>query len=794
MKYIYLVCTLILGCSINLAAQNSSEIRGVVQDSEANPVSFAHVLLSPTQKTTVTNENGEFVFTDLPFGKYSIIASAVGQKSNNIEVAVYTAGFSEVQIKMENIAKLAEVEVFGVRYEQPDKIDALTRLPLKPYEQIQSISIIGSKLIEDQGALTIAEATKNVPGVYTFATYGNKRESMSSRGFRGIPILKNGVRVHSDFRGVGILTDMQGIDNIQILKGSSAITQGVATDLGSPGGIINIVTKTPIYYSGGSAAIRVGSFGQLRPTFDLYGPIDENQKIAFRINGAVERADSYQHLVQTQRFYINPSLAWNVDDKTELILEMDYFDDSRTPNLGTVNLGENNVNAIYDLPFNQFLGFKSDKSNTQNATYAIRLNRDLNSKISLRGALYKSSLELDDKGAGLEKVIKENGHPIYNRRQRSYNTSTRMDDNTVVQIDLVGNGIETGKIKHVFQVGFDYRTNEFSTANKTAGVVDTIDVFEAITNILPDIHLGEAEISEAKTRALGMTAQDVISWNKWLKTFIGLRYSSTQTIAEVNNSTSTSVNPLAGIVVSPIKNINFFASYTNSSYPRTAARLGKNGEELGNERFDQIEAGIKTSWMNDRLRFNFTFFKINNRDMNLPVYDDSWTNILYYQKGGNDQRQGIEAELTGRVLPNLEFIGGYSYIDAAYLEHTAYVYGSAPLNTPKHTFNAYVNYYFRKKMEGLTVGGGVYYTGKRPINDWSSGAVTHQGIVPNQKPFDVDAYAVVNIQLGYTINNHWQVRLLANNIFNEIGYNAYRTSYINRIDPRHFAGVVSYKF
>ena len=113
---------------------------------------------------------------------------------------------------------LEQVEVFGRRNSHPDKIEALTRLPLATHEQIQSISVISEKLIENQGALTIADATKNVAGVYTFATYGNKRESISSRGFRGIPILKNGVRVHSDFRGVGILTDMQGVDNIQVLR------------------------------------------------------------------------------------------------------------------------------------------------------------------------------------------------------------------------------------------------------------------------------------------------------------------------------------------------------------------------------------------------------------------------------------------------------------------------------------------------------------------------------------------------------------------------------------------------
>ena len=39
----------------------------------------------------------------------------------------------------------------------------------------------------------------------------------------------------------------------------------------------------------------------------------------------------------------------------------------------------------------------------------------------------------------------------------------------------------------------------------------------------------------------------------------------------------------------------------------------------------------------------------------------------------------------------------------------------------------------------------VYYTGERP-NDWSQGPITHEGIVPNEKPFDVDAYTLVNVQ------------------------------------------------
>src|SRR5690606_17780364 len=152
-----------------------------------------------------------------------------------------------------------------------------------------------------------------------------------------------------DFRGTGILTDMQGVDNIQVLKGAASVTQGVATDLGSPGGVTNIVTKTPKYYFGGEVSTRFGSYGQIRPTFDVFGPVNESETVAFRLNGAFESGESFREGVSKERFYLNPSVQWRVDENTTVTAEMDYFDDSRTPDLGTVNLSENSQKAIYDL-------------------------------------------------------------------------------------------------------------------------------------------------------------------------------------------------------------------------------------------------------------------------------------------------------------------------------------------------------------------------------------------------------------------------------------------------------------
>lgn len=775
---------------------SQSKITGHITTQNQEGIPFASIVVENTTKGTSADENGYYELNNLGPGDYKIRVSFVGYKSVVKSVTINGNDHIKLSFQLTDNSQLDEVEIFGSRIKHPDKIEALTRLPLAPYEQIQSISIISDKLIAQQGNLTISDATKNVPGVYTFATYGNKRESMSSRGFRGIPILKNGVRVHSDFRGTGILTDMQGVDNIQVLKGAASITQGVATDLGSPGGVVNIVTKTPKYVFGGNAGLRLGSYGQARSTFDVYGPLVESQKVAFRLNTALERSDSYRDMVSSDRFYINPSLEWKPDDKTTFTLEMDYFEDSRTPDLGTVNLGENDENNIYDLPHNIFLGFENDKSLTSNTTYALRFKRKLNDKLSLNGAFYKSNLDLDDKGASLGNVVKDaSGEPIYNQRNRGYSVSTRKDNNSVLQFDLIGDKILTGGISHTFQVGFDYRTTDYSTSSMSVSNVDIIDVFTSNPHGLPDnLSFPDATVLGAKSKAIGFVAQDVITFNHYFKTFLGARYSKTQTITATETTQNDAFNPLGGVIITPLKNLNVFASYTNSSYPRSAARLDVNGNELGNERFDQLETGIKTHWLNNKLRFNLTFFKINNRDINLPVYDENWVATGYYQKGGNDERKGIEVELTGRLLDNLEVITGYSYIDAQYKEHTSYVYGSAPLNTPKHTFNAYANYSFKEKLDGLSVGAGIYFTGERPINDWSSGAVTHEGIVPNQKPFDVEAYTQVNAQMAYQINSHWNLRLLLNNVFNEIGYNAYRTSYINQTDPRNFAGVLSYSF
>lgn len=826
-KFFTLLTLLFLTQPLVWAQVSTAVLTGKVTGEDQQPLSSASIMVEGTRYGTSSDESGNFIIKEIPAGTYRVSVSMVGYGTQSRSLTLQAGRTHELSFRLNPSNQvLQEVEVFGTPNTQPEKLATITRLPLKPSDQIQSISVISDRLIELQGNLTISEAARNVPGIYTFATYGNQRESMSARGYRGIPILKNGVRVNSDFRGTGILTDMQGVESIQVLKGAAAITQGIATDIGSPGGVINIVTKTPKFENTGAASLRIGSWGQVRPAFDVQGVLNESQTLAFRLNGAYERADSYRTGISLEKFYVNPSLEWRPDDKTTITLEMDYMDDSRTPDPGTINLATNDENAIYDLPYEQFLGFESNRVITRNTTYAARFTRQLNDKLSFRAAYIYSGL--NNNGITSSVSSGSGGLPrleAFNQRYRTIGASTRIDNNAVLQLDLVGQSIQTGSVGHTLQVGLDFRRNYLETGGSSLApmhYVDIIDVFQPISNTLPDagfvyippvrdeegnmVETGRTEtapvsfiqnnVVTSSSTSYGVMAQDVVTLTDWAQVFLGVRYSSQESTGSATDtevSRGHAVNPQFGLMLTPREGLNVFGSYTSSTSLRGADNVDINGNELGNQRIDQLEAGIKSNWYENRLRFNLTLFKINNRNMSLPVYDANWNPTGYYQKGGNDERKGVEVELIGRILPNLEVVAGYAHIDAQYKEHTSYFEGSAPLNTPRHTANGWVNYIVNKGLlTGLNIGAGAYYISDRPVNDWST-TVTHEGIVPNQKPFDIEGYTAVNAYVGYHFANY-SARLLFNNIFDQIGYNAYRTSFINQTDPRNFAAVFTYTF
>jgi iron complex outermembrane receptor protein len=725
------------------------------------------------------------------------------KKTIAVSLVVLGAVFANAQQKKDTVkreVKIDEVELFGEKNKQPEGLEVITRLPLKPRDQIQSISTISYKVIEGLGGLTVTDVAKNIPGVTQFGSYGGTRESMSIRGYRGVPVLKNGVMMDSDFRTAAMLTDMQGVESIQVIKGSAAVTQGIGDGLGSAGGVINVVTKVPKFINQTNVGFRYGSWDFYRPTVDFQRVLDSNGKVAVRFNAAYQDNNSFRKYVKTDRIYVNPSVAFRPDDKTEIVVEMDYMHNDTTPDRGTVNLSTGDVNALYEMPKGKFLGFSSDNAETETFNFSTTATRKLTDKLKLRAAYMNSSYDFTNVGASLGAG---NAATNYAVRARSLAKSAREDKNQVLQLDLIGAEVNTGFLKHTFQVGFDWKQTDVTTTSYQSKSVDQINVLQDISNALPtSIDGGNFSLAASNpivntlSSTVGLMAQDVITVNKYVKAHLGVRYSKLNGVSK--DLAHDAWNPSLGLMISPLENINVFGSYTTTTGLRSANNPLDGGGTVGPSKTTQWEAGIKSDWLGERLRFNVTVFDIKTDNLSYSVLNTAGNATGYYGLAGDLSRKGVEVELIGRILPNLQVMTGWAYVDAQYHDSPAYVEGSAPLNTPKHTANGWLNYKFNEGiLRGLDLGAGIYYVGERPVDDFTQ-KTYHNGhelaVEPGLKPFMMKEYTTVDAQIGYAYKGVG-LRVFFNNIFDAVGYSSYfRGGYIDQIQPRNFAVQVNYKF
>ena len=769
-------------------------ISGKITNQKNKPIENVVISVEGTDVFTNSNAQGVYKITDLEKGVYTLNFDFPNGESSSETIQIQNSDI-KFNYKSLDSYSLDAVEIFGERNKKQRGIEQITRFPVNINDQIQSISVVSEKLIEDQGALTITDAARNVAGVTQFASYGGTRESMSIRGFRGTPILKNGVRMDSDFRHASAVSDMSGVESIQVIKGSAALTQGVGDDLGSAGGVINVVTKTPRYTNAAEIGIRSGSWWRSRMQYDAQTVVGSSNNLGLRIAGAYQAGLSYKDKVKNNRVYVSPSLGWKLDDKTELVLEMDYLKDNSTPDRGSINLAPDTEEALYEMG-NKFTGFKDDNQEIENITYSGTITRKLAEKLDARVGYFNSYYENDTQGATLGLFKDSNNDVIYNKRKRGVGRSFRNDRNSTVQIDLMGKDMQFGIVKWSWQLGYDYSMSRLDTRSAEGmKSLDVIDVFQDINNSnvtsLANYDSSKLELGESKLNKnfyYGFVTQHHIAFTDYLKLVGGVRYSYSIAKSE------SVVDPMIGLMITPIKNINLFGSYTTTSSLRTANNPLADGGTVGVSKTKQYEFGVKSSWLNDRLRATATYFDMNNENLSYQIYDDNQTETGLYGLAGNLRRKGVEVEIVGRPIHSLQIMLGYAYLDAFYEKSPAYMDGSRPMNAPTHTGNAWIHYNFPENvLKGFSLGAGVYYVGERPANEYTKITAVHN-TTPGTKYFDMPAYTTLNAQVGYDLKRI-NFKLFLNNLTDAIGYNSYyRGGYINQIDPFNVSAQVNFKF
>jgi iron complex outermembrane recepter protein len=175
---------------------------------------------------------------------------------------------------------LSEV-VITARAQQLYRVTQTTtgRLPVEPLESSQSIQVINSELIDDQGARTALDLYRNLSGVSFFSYAG-----VTARGFRQEEIFFDGLR-GDPYAGFSV-PQLFNVERIEFLKGPAGMLYGQ----GAPGGLFNYVTRAPLEQFAADVRVVAGTESRQGGSVDVNLPLGQ-RGTALRVGAFYEDRD-----------------------------------------------------------------------------------------------------------------------------------------------------------------------------------------------------------------------------------------------------------------------------------------------------------------------------------------------------------------------------------------------------------------------------------------------------------------------------------------------------------------------
>lgn len=804
----------VLFFTFQINAQTNGSIKGSVVSSQNLPLEKVTVTAQNATFSALTDDHGNFSISNITPGKYTLIFSHIGFTVSSIPVVVKSNSVTVVpKISLTSASStLSEVIVSGSVI---NRNLANGKAGIRTVDLPQSVQVIDAKVLEQQQTIRLSDVIKNVNGVYVGSARGGAQESFWSRGYdmTANNMFKNGFR----FNG-GSMPEVASLEQVEALKGSSALLFGNV----APGGIINMVTKTPSFTKGGSVSFQAGSYAYFKPVVDFYGPLSKN--IAYRFVGSYENAESFRDVVTRERFYVNPSILFKATKKTSILLQGDYLRDYWTPDFGTGVIGK----KLVDLPRNTYLGAKWSNGLTTQASFSGQVVHKINPNWK-----FSSNSSLQDytrKSEGTERIQPNlNGSGDLKRLLgKNFNTETI----TAQQFNLQG-VFNTGSIKHQLSTGVDTdfsfaQAYTYTFANSTYDQINIYDpsTYENDVKTMPEPR--NSKIVRTETFRFGAYAQDLISLTSKFKVLAGIRWSwqeaqatnynevftaGVQTQAPENDPNpkndakriDAAFSPKAGLVYQPTKSTSLFASYANSFSPNTGTDIY--GKNVAPSIIDQFEIGAKKEFLNGKLTTNVTLYQIVNSNFAqmAPFKADGTpnnTDTTLKMLSGETTSKGVEIDVNAKPIDGLSILVGYSYNDMRFTKVLgewipgSFVKGDRVARTPQHTANASFFYTVPNGfLKGFSVGSIANYIGDR-IGGWNNDYfynTTTNAVEFRDREIPVDGYLTVDASVGYT----WkQFSLLCkvSNITNELNYSVHENYSINPIAPRQVMATLKYKF
>jgi len=602
-----------------------------------------------------------------------------------------------------------------------------------------------------------------------------------------------------------------------VLKGPSSALFGNA----SPGGVLNRVTKKPLSENRKSLSFSLGSFQNFRALADFTGPLSKDSTLLYRLNLGYEDAQSFRDLQLDRNIVVAPSFSFLPSPRTRL--NLDIVCNSSNSRL---DRGQSTYkNDLYSTPVSQALATGNDYLNEQTYNITGSLSHQFTPHLTGNLAYIKTGYSEDlyehrnggvyaQNGAGQDidsKIVMQ----VFNRKRR------RFIDNLSA---FANYDLQTGPVAHRLVLGYDYASEtlppgasqltasgyrnaantgsigSYVAANKARYLLDAsgnpvpnvphFDLTDVLNSqrIQDDSKLFFSSVTLAPTyyHLHAGYVQDQLRLGR-LQVLAGLRYERYTDLVGYKTSQETAVNqfallPRAGAVFTVNEHVNLYGTYVQGYSPQTAATIANPnaGGPFDPLTSSMVEAGAKSSWLQDRLSITTAVYHIRQKNVLYNANDAGQPDLL--RQVGAEESKGVELDVLGQLSLNWSVTASYAYNEANITDSpVAAEVGLQKPNAPRHLANLWTRYTLdRGALRGLGLGLGSNLATVRKLS------INAAQTIP--------AYTLLNAALYYRtgrVNLQLNVNNLADRTYWVGGYD-----YIRLFPgaPRNFLLTLGYTF
>ena len=580
-----------------------------------------------------------------------------------------------------------------------------TDTPLR--ETPQSITVVTADRVADQGALTVQEALRYVPGVFADA-YG-----LDSRGdyprIRGQDpnIYLDGTRVVNSYQFNEWRPDPYTLERIEVLRGPSSVLYGDT----STAGLLNLVSKRPQAEASNEIGVQFGSFNRKQVQMDSTGKLTKDGEWLYRFVGIFRDSGMQTDYVPDDRIVLAPSLTWRPTNNTSWTVLGTYQKDKTgsssafLPHEGTLFAGPNGF-----IPVNRFTSDPSfDKYQTETGAVSSLFEHSFNNDVKIQQNLRFTHVEGIYRAAYpnvfFDPYVPPNPNfPFLDPARRTVERifwSRETSKDSFTSDSNAELKFQTGPVLHKALVGLDYRGLKERARSGSGYDTTPFDLYAPVYNgvIAPDL-VAEPGVRQSQ---LGLYAQDQMRLGPWLAV-VGLRqdYVTNNVQGSPAEDTKATTGRAALMYELPF-GLTPYVTYAQSFNPIFGAG---------------ICATICKAQRGEMVELGFKYNPMPGTAINGAIYDTieknrlaaDPTNPLISAQTGQVRIRGAELEVITRVTPDLDLIGAYAYVNATV--ESGDNAGKRVETVPEHQASLWTKYRLTLLgLPGVTVGSGVRYIG-----------------------------------------------------------------------------------